>query len=106
VIFGTQTTMALFDRPDHDVLSGRAQSTAYSIEYPVERSRWSRARRCRPDRDYARLEVGFDRKAAAVHRMLSQSRPFQRQFKVISPPDSLTMERSRALIWRSCEFGT
>jgi hypothetical protein len=34
VIFGAQTTWALFDQPDTDVLSGRAQSTQYVIEYP------------------------------------------------------------------------
>lgn len=35
VIFGSYTTMALFDRPDMDVLGGRAQSTQYRIEYPA-----------------------------------------------------------------------
>lgn len=35
VIFGSLTTMALFDQPSHDVLNGRSQSTAYCIEYPA-----------------------------------------------------------------------
>lgn len=30
----TQTTTAIFDEPDTDVLAGRAQSTGYRIEYP------------------------------------------------------------------------
>ncbi len=34
VIFGVQTTWAHFDEPDADVLTGRAQSTQYRIEYP------------------------------------------------------------------------
>jgi hypothetical protein len=29
------TTTALFDQPDREVLAGRAQSRAYSIEYPA-----------------------------------------------------------------------
>jgi hypothetical protein len=35
VIFGTQTTLALFDQPDTDVIRGRSQSTGYTIEYPA-----------------------------------------------------------------------
>lgn len=35
VIFGSQTTMALFDQPDTNVVHGRAQSTGYTIEYPA-----------------------------------------------------------------------
>lgn len=34
VIFGKQTTWATLDQPDADVLTGRAQSTQYRIEYP------------------------------------------------------------------------
>ncbi len=34
VIFGSQRTLALFDQPDADVLTGHAQSTQYRIEYP------------------------------------------------------------------------
>jgi len=34
VIFGIQTTWAILDQPDVDVLGGRAQSTQYRIEYP------------------------------------------------------------------------
>lgn len=30
-----QSTMAIFDQPDTDVLAGRAQSTGYRIEYPA-----------------------------------------------------------------------
>lgn len=37
VIFGSLTTMALFDQPDTQVLSGRVQSTGYSIEYPASK---------------------------------------------------------------------
>lgn len=31
----TQSAMALFDRPDTDVISGRVQTTGYRIEYSV-----------------------------------------------------------------------
>lgn len=31
----TQSTFAIFDQPDTDVLAGRAQSTGYRIEYPA-----------------------------------------------------------------------
>jgi hypothetical protein len=106
VIFGTQTTMALFDQPDHDVMSGRAQSTAYCIEYP--------------SKDLVGLARGdvvligitpagssIDRKAAAVHRqMLSRVGRSGAIQGDLTAGHSLTMERSPALIWRSCEFGT
>jgi hypothetical protein len=32
----TQGTMAIFDRPDTDILSNRVQSTGYRIEYPKD----------------------------------------------------------------------
>lgn len=35
VIFGSYATMALFDQPDTDIVSGHVQSTGYRIEYPA-----------------------------------------------------------------------
>lgn len=34
--FGDLTAPVLFDEPDHDVLSGRGTSTAYSIEFATD----------------------------------------------------------------------
>ena len=35
VIFESQTTLAIFEQPDSQILVGRVQSTGYSIEYPA-----------------------------------------------------------------------
>jgi hypothetical protein len=36
-IYGSQTAMVLFDRPDAEILTQRVQSTQYRIEYPAEK---------------------------------------------------------------------
>jgi hypothetical protein len=88
VIFGSQTTMALFDRPDHDVLSGRAQSTAYCIEYP-SKDLVGLARGdvvlsgSRQAGSSMRPESAFSSQGCCPESAVTG------QFKVISPPDTI-----------------
>jgi hypothetical protein len=86
VIFGSQTTMALFDRPDHDVLSGRAQSTAYCIEYPSK----DLIGLARGDVVLIGITPGWKFDATGKRLQFAGACPetaVSGEFKVISPPD-------------------
>jgi hypothetical protein len=86
VIFGTQATMALFDRSDHDVLGGRAQSTAYSIEYASK----DLIGLARGDVVLIGITPGWKLDSTGTRLQFAGSCPenaVSAKFKVISPPD-------------------
>lgn len=87
VIFGSKTTLALFDRPDTNVLAGRAQSTGYSIEYPSG----ALVGLARGDVVLIGITPGwkFDSTGKRLQFAGTCATPESAQFKVIAPPDQL-----------------